>query len=412
MIINFENQQPLIEGVSINDLIEKIETPFYVYSQKKITESFNRINIFNKTDIFYSVKANSNQAILTLMKKLGAGADVVSIGELKRAIEAGFDKNKIIFEGVGKSQTDLEFAINNNIRQINIESFEEMGLINSLGKKLNKNIDIGVRINPDIKANTQDKISTGRKKDKFGISIELIDEILTLVKKYNNLNLVGLSCHVGSQIHEINVFEKVFNKMKKTTDILKKNNIKIKFLDLGGGFGVTYNQEKKLDLNAISNLIDKTFRNEEYNISIEPGRFLVANAGIIITKVITSKKNSDINFLITDAGMQTLIRPALYNDFHRIIALNHSDKKDIYTVAGPICESSDIFANNIELPKQKSGDFLAICDVGAYGFVMASNYNTICLPPEILINEKNYSIIRKKENISEIIKKDIIPDWL
>tara|TARA_Y100000590_G_scaffold51652_1_gene54245 strand:- start:2572 stop:3810 length:1239 start_codon:yes stop_codon:yes gene_type:complete len=412
MIINFQNQQPFIEGVCLDDLTKNIETPFYVYSQKKITESYNQINIFNKTDIFYSVKANSNQAILTLMKKLGAGADVVSIGELKRAIKAGFDRNKIIFEGVGKSQTDLEFAINNNIRQINIESFEEMQVINSLGKKLNKNIDIGVRINPDIKANTQDKISTGRKKDKFGISIELINDILTLINKYDNLNLVGLSCHVGSQIHDIDVFEKVFNKMKNTTDILKKNNIKIKFLDLGGGFGVTYNQEKILDLNGISNLIDKIFKNEEYNISIEPGRFLVANAGILVTKVITSKKNSDINFLITDAGMQTFIRPALYNAFHKIIGLNNNNKKDIYTVAGPICESSDIFANSIELPKQKSGDFLAICDVGAYAFVMASNYNTISLPSEILINKKNYSVIRKKENISEIIQKDVIPDWL
>ena len=200
--------------------------------------------------------------------------------------------------------------------------------------------------------------------------------------------------------------------MKKALEIFKNNNIQINYLDLGGGFGVTYQNENEIDLNKLSNLINKLFGDENLKISIEPGRYLVANAGILITKILTIKKSGSINYLITDAGMQTLIRPALYNAIHKIISFEKNDDKKVYTIAGPICESSDVFAKNIELPIQETGNFLAICDTGAYGSVMASNYNSRSLPAEVLINENKYSVIRNKEDIQKFINLDIIPDWL
>ncbi len=411
MILHFKNNIPFVEGVNLSDLAETIETPFYIYSQKKIIDSFKKIKNTIKTNIYYALKANSNQAIISLMKSLGAGADTVSIGEIMRSIEVGINPNKIIFEGVGKSKNDIEFALRNNIRQINVESIEELKLINEVANSLKISANIGIRFNPDIDALTLDKITTGRKKDKFGISLDKITEICSLIKNSKNINTKGISCHIGSQINDPSIYEKVFIKMKRASEIMEQQDLKINHLDLGGGFGVTYENEKEIDLKIVSNLLDKIFDNK-YEISFEPGRYLVANAGVLITKILISKTNDDINFLITDAGMQTLIRPALYNVIHKIIPFKNNEKKQKYTIAGPICESADIFIKDFELPIQSSGNYLAICDTGAYGFVMASNYNSRNLPSEILINNNNYAIIRNKENISEIIKKDILPNWL
>lgn len=413
MIILFKNDKPFVEGVCLDELTNNIKTPFYVYSQKSITDAYDKLkNSFN-AKIFFSVKANSNQAIISLMKSLGAGADVVSAGELERALRAGISPDKIIFEGVGKSLDDIEYAIHNNIRQINIESIEELNMVNAIGKKINKKIIIGIRLNPDIDSQSHYKISTGRKTDKFGISFNLLPDLCSQIIKLKQIQLNGISCHVGSQIHDIKIFERVFNKMKKATEIIKENNLSINHLDLGGGFGVVYNREKELNLKDLSSLVNSTFRNTSYDISFEPGRYLVANAGVLITKILTSKTNESVNYLITDAGMQTLLRPAIYNAFHNIIALtNNSNDKIEYTIAGPICESSDILAKNIILSRQQTGNYLAICDTGAYGAVMSSNYNTKGLPAEILVFRDSFSIIRNHEKISDIISRDIIPNWL
>ena len=414
MNIQFNNDKPFFEGVCINSITESHKTPFYLYSQNEIIKNYNNLKENLASEIFYAVKANSNQAILKLMKNCGSGADVVSAGELQRSIEIGFNPDKIIFEGVGKSKQDIEFAIKNNIRLINLESIEEIKLVNSIGQEINKTINVGIRLNPDINAQTLKKISTGEKTDKFGISIDSLNQVISLIKSSNYISLKGISCHIGSQINEITVFEKVFKKMKKIADIIISNEIKLEHVDLGGGLAVNYEKDDNdLDIKSIGKLACSIFSKQSYKISFEPGRYLVAKAGVIITKILTTKENGGINFLITDAGMQTLIRPAMYGSLHRVEALNKlSDQQNSYTVAGPICESSDIIIKNAILPSQGTGDYLVIHDAGAYGAVLASNYNSRGIPMEILVNKDKFFIIHPEEKISDIIKRDSIPDWL
>ena len=414
MDIEFTNSKHFIEGVCIEDLIKSQQTPFYTYSQSEIMESYKNLSSNLPGEIFFSVKANSNQAILKLMNNCGAGADVVSIGELERALTAGFKTSDIIFEGVGKSKQDIEYAIKKNIRLINTESINELILINSIGKSLNKIINVGIRLNPNIEGKTLDKISTGKKTDKFGIDISKINEIILSIKSFSNINVKGISCHIGSQIKDLSIFEQVFIIMKKTADLMNSENIDIKYVDLGGGFAVDYDKKlNDLNIKKLGNLVSSIFSGSEYQLSFEPGRYLVAKSGILITKILTCKENGGVNFLITDAGMQTLIRPAMYNSYHRIEALNKdSNERITYTIAGPICESSDILAKDLILPKQETDNFLIILDTGAYGATMASNYNSRGLPTEILIYKNNYSIIYLKEDISEIINKENIPSWL
>ena len=414
MNIIFKNDKPFFEDVPIINLINSFNTPFYAYSQNEIIKNYNNLKDNLSAEIFYAVKANSNQAILKLLNNCGSGADVVSKGELHRSLEAGFEPNKIIFEGVGKSKEDIEYAINKNIRLINAESISELSIINEIGDKLNKKVNIGLRLNPDIDAKTFSKISTGKKSDKFGIGIKNLNDVLLKIQSFKKINLIGISCHIGSQIKEIKIFEKVFNIMKNSASICLSKNIEIEFVDLGGGFGVNYEEKtNNLDIETIGKLSKSIFKNQRYKVSFEPGRYIVAKAGIIITKVLTTKENGGINFLITDAGMQTLLRPAIYGAKHRIQTLNNNKRKNIlYTVAGPICESSDIVSKDIVLPEQGIGNYLAILDAGAYGSVMASNYNSRGIPAEILVNYNKYALIHDEEEISQIIKRDSIPNWL
>ena len=414
MNITFQEKRPFFEGICINDIIDTVNTPFYLYSQKNIEETYLDLKNSLNAEIFYAVKANSNQAILKIINKCGSGADVVSSGELQRSLRAGFNPKKIIFEGVGKSKEDINFAINEDIRLINVESLYEIKLINEIANSLNKVVNIGIRLNPDIDGNTQNKITTGKKTDKFGININQLQDIFSEFNSYKNINIIGISCHIGSQLQDLKIFENVFSTMRKTADTFLSEGIKIEHIDLGGGFAVNYELNlNSLDIDSIGKLVNKIFNQSNYKMSFEPGRYLVAKSGVIITKILTIKENGGINFLITDAGMQTFIRPALYEAIHRIEALNDLKEKRInYTIAGPICESSDIIAKNVMLPKQNINNYLLIHDVGAYGAVMASNYNSRGIPAEILIYDNNFSIIHKEEKISDIIKKDSIPSWL
>ena len=413
-MLTYKNNDPYIEGTSLYDLVKVCQTPFYVYSQQKIINQVNKTKEILGNNIFYSIKSNSNQAILKLMNSLDIGADVVSVGELKRALEAGFDPKKIIFEGVGKSEQDLLYAMHKNIRLINTESLEEIKLLNNLANEKNKNVDIGVRLNPDVDGETLSKISTGKKTDKFGIEFENLDKIIKLVKSCKSLNLIGISCHIGSQISKIDVYKNTFSQMKMAADKFIESGINIKHVDLGGGFHVKYEEsDPDFNIEMVKEEIDNCFTQTNYELSFEPGRYLIAEAGVTVTSIVTIKNNGGINYLIVDAGMNTLIRPAMYGAHHEILAIDVKSEEIMdYAIAGPICESSDVFLKNIKLAKQKIGNLLVIKNTGAYGKVMSSNYNSRQLPSEILINNDNYAIIYSPEKIEKTIEADIIPSWL
>ena len=268
MSITFKDNKPYIEDVCIDDIIDSNKTPFYLYSQKVISDTYQQLKNDLVSEIFFAVKSNSNQAILKLINQLGAGADVVSVGELKRALAAGFDPSKIIFEGVGKSKEDIEFAINKKIRLINAESINEIKMIDEISKNLKTKVNIGIRLNPNVDGKTLDKISTGKKTDKFGINIEKLDEIVNLIQSLKNVYLKGISCHIGSQLKTIKIYEMTFLKMKKAADFLLSKGINLEHVDLGGGFAVNYDQEKNdLDTKKIGKLTKVIFKNSKFNIS-------------------------------------------------------------------------------------------------------------------------------------------------
>ena len=413
-MLKFVNKTPFIEETSLNNILKVCQTPFYIYSQEIINQKVNLTKKILGNNIFFSVKSNSNQAVLKLMQNLGLGADVVSIGELKRSLAAGFDPKKIIFEGVGKSKDDLLYAIQKNIRLINTESLEEIKLLQILANEKNKKVNIGVRLNPNIDGQTISKISTGKKTDKFGIEIDEIGNIINLVKNSPDLNLIGISCHIGSQINKIEAYRNTFIEMKKAADKFVHAGIDIRHVDLGGGFHVQYKEDDpSLSIEDIKKELDTCFNNSSYELSFEPGRYLIAEAGIIITSIITIKQNGGINYLIVDAGMNTLIRPAMYNAYHKVESINNKSKNKVaYAVAGPICESSDIFQKNVMLPQQEIGDLLIIKDTGAYGKVMASMYNSRNLPSEFLVNKDKFATIYSPNKIEKYIEEDLIPSWL
>ena len=413
-MLEFKNKIPFIEDISLNDVIKVCQTPFYMYSQEMISQKVETTKKILGENIFFSVKSNSNQAILKLMQSLNIGADVVSIGELKRALSAGFPPNKIIFEGVGKSKEDLVYAIQQDIRLINTESLEEIKLLQKLASEKKQTVDIGVRLNPNIDGGTISKISTGKKTDKFGIQIEEIENIVNLLSSCSNLNLIGVSCHIGSQISNIDAYKNTFTEMKKAADKFLSLGINIKHVDLGGGFHVQYHKnDPKFKIENVKRELDECFNKSSYQLSFEPGRYLIAEAGILVTSIINTKKNGGINYLIVDAGMNTLVRPAMYNAYHDIEAINKKTGNSItYTIAGPICESSDIFIKNILLSEQSIGDILVIKNTGAYGKVMSSTYNTRSLPSEVLVNGENFAIIYSPDKIEKNIEEDIIPSWL
>tara|TARA_B100000575_G_scaffold14546_1_gene10359 strand:+ start:1563 stop:2804 length:1242 start_codon:yes stop_codon:yes gene_type:complete len=413
-MLKFKKELPFVEDTSLHDIIKVCETPFYVYSQEMITNKVKMTKKILGKNIFFSVKANSNQAILKLMNSLEIGADVVSIGELKRSLSAGFSPSKIIFEGVGKSKEDLIYAIQKNIRLINTESLEEIKLLQKLASEKNKLVDIGIRLNPNIDGGTISKISTGKKTDKFGIEINEIENIVNLVSNCDNLNLIGISCHIGSQISSIDAYKNTFIEMKKAADKFLASGINIQHVDLGGGFHVSYNKNDPIfRIEDVKSELDACFNAPVYELSFEPGRYLIADAGVLVTSIINTKQNGGVNYLIVDAGMNTLIRPAMYNAHHDIETISkNTDNSITYTVAGPICESTDIFVKNILLSKQNIGDILIIKNTGAYGKVMSSNYNTRPLPTEVLVNKENFAMVYIPEKIEKSIEEDIIPSWL
>ena len=395
-----------IEGIPALKLTKRYRTPFYCYSLKQLKNNFyNLSNTFSliKPIICFSVKSNSNLTLLKELKKMGSGADVVSVGELLKALKAGINPKKIVFSGIGKTEDEIKIAIKNGVLLINIESESEAILIEKISKKLSKKVSVGIRLNPNITGKTHKKISTGGKDEKFGLAYNDYISLCKKIIKMKNLKLDALSVHIGSQITNIKPFKKVLDIINK---IINKTKIDFKFIDLGGGMGISYtSQQQKLNLDKYANLVKKFIKNKNVKIIFEPGRFIVGDTGILITKIIYIKKSNNKKFIILDAGMNDLMRPALYNSKHRIMPLKKSNKRLFGKIefVGPICESSDKFLSQKNFPLIKEGEYVGLTDVGAYGMSLSSNYNMRPTIAEIMVNGTKHKLIKKRQSLENLI---------
>ena len=404
--LRYVGKNLFVEKLSIKNILKKNKTPFYIYSESQIAFNFLKFaNTFKKTDplICFAAKSNSNLNILRVLGKLGAGADVVSGGELLKALKAGIRPNKIVFSGVGKTEEELKIAINKKILLINCESESEAKLVNNLSKKLRKKVSIGFRLNPNVDAKTHKNISTGKAENKFGLSIKNFKVFLKTVKTFKNVKLEALSVHIGSQILNDTPFRKTLNVMSK---LIKELKLNLKYVDLGGGFGINYtDKEKPINLSKYSKLVHNFSKKLNCKIIFEPGRSIIGNTGLLISKIQFIKKGANKNFIILDAGMNDFMRPALYEAFHKIIPISRksSRMKGKIEFVGPICETTCKFGVYKNYPKINENEFVAITNVGAYGSSLSSNYNTRPLVAEILINKNKLRYIRKKQNLLKLI---------
>ncbi|MBM5786365.1 MAG: diaminopimelate decarboxylase [Candidatus Fonsibacter sp.] len=407
--LKFKNSKLFFESVNIEKLAKKKKTPFYLYSQQQLKHNFDFFkSTFKKLNpiICFSVKSNSNVKLLSYLKKIGAGADVVSMGELLIALKAKIDPKKIVFSGVGKTDEELNFAIKKNILLINAESESELQNLDSIAKKNKKIVSVGLRINPNIKAKTNKKISTGKKDDKFGMSFEKCLKILDNRSTYSNLNFDALSVHIGSQILEVEPFRKTLSALQKFLDKINKIGVYPNYIDLGGGMGIPYNNERQFNLKQYAMLIESFKNKNNVEIIFEPGRFISGNSGILISKIIYIKSSRNKRFVIIDAAMNDLIRPALYGAKHQILPVTKSKitSKISTEFVGPVCETSDSFITYNKYFKIHEGNFVCITNVGAYGRTLASNYNTRPYSEEILINKNSIQTIKQRQSLKSLIE--------
>ena len=412
-----QNNNVLVENINILELVKKIETPAYIYSKRKIIENVNTLKSgLKKVDglICFSVKANSNLNLLKILVNEGLGMDIVSGGELRKALLAGCNSKKIVFSGVGKSPIDIEYAIREDILLFNVESESELFVINEISKKLGKITSIAVRVNPDVSPNTHPYISTGLKENKFGISINDSLNLHKKIKNFKNIRVIGVDFHIGSQITEVKPYIDSLIKIENYIEELRNYDIKLEFLDIGGGFGLIDNSDS-FNLSLMLNEIANKLKSFNLKIIVEPGRSIIGNTSFLISKILYIKKNESKNFAICDAGMNDLLRPALYKSYHEIVNLSNfpsSDKNlNVFDIVGPVCESSDCFfpKKSIDLSEN---DYIAIMNTGAYGYSMASNYNSRPKPVEILVDDNKCIVIRKKESIDDLMKNEITQELL
>jgi len=402
----YVGQKLFVEKVSTINIIKKNKTPFYLYSETQLRDNYLSFEEnFKKVKplICFAAKANTNLTILKILGKLGSGADVVSGGELLKVIKAGIKPNKIVFSGVGKNEDELILAIKKNILLINVESESEAKLINKLAKKVNRKVSIGIRINPNVDAKTHKNISTGKAENKFGLSIKNFIDFYKNIDKFRNLKIDAISVHIGSQILSDVPYKKTLGVIKK---IITNLNIKLKYIDLGGGFGISYKkEEKKINLKKYSKLVYDFKKKLNCNIIFEPGRSLVGNTGILVTKIQYIKTGLNKNFIILNAGMNDFMRPALYDATHDIIPLfkNNQKSNGVIEFVGPICETTCKFVKYKKYQKVSENDFMAITDVGAYGSSLSSNYNTKPLIAEILVKKNKFKVIKKKQDLFKLI---------
>ena len=404
--MKYINKKLTIENISVENIAQKYGTPTYCYSYKKLKE-----NIYNFKKNFksfsplicFAVKSNTNINLIKEIKKFGLGADVVSMGELMMAIKAGINPKKIVFSGVGKTKNEINYAIDKKILLINAESKSEIIEIDRIAKLKKKKVKIGIRLNPNTDAKTLNQISTGKKDNKFGVNEKTFFQLVNYCKNSNNLELKCLSVHIGSQILDHKPYQKMLSVIDK---VIKKVNYKFEFIDLGGGMGISYNNDKKkLNYKKYNTTIKKFLKNHKSKIIFEPGRSIVGNTGALISKIIYIKKSEKKNFIILDAAMNDLMRPALYGAAHKTLPSTIVNKRSnkTYEFVGPICESTDKFATYKNFQKLEEKDLIVLCDVGAYGMSLSSNYNVRPKPVELLIKGSKIKVIRKRQSYKDLI---------
>ncbi len=415
---DYRNGRLFAEDVDVAALAETVGTPFYVYSEATLRRHMQVFaNAFAGADplVAFSVKANSNLAVLRILASEGAGADVVSAGELQRALRAGIAPEKIVFSGVGKTAEEMQAALAAGIYQFNVESAPELEALNAVALSMNERAPVALRVNPDVAAGGHDKISTGRKEDKFGVAWNETRALYAHARDLKGIEIVGVDFHIGSQISDLAPFEAAFMKAAQLIADLRADGCAIDRLDVGGGLGIPYgNTAPPPHPDAYAGLIKKLTAPLGVRLVFEPGRMIAGNAGILVTRVIYVKEGEARKFLIVDAAMNDLIRPALYDAHHDIkpVRMRESAPETVYDVVGPVCESSDFFAKQRTLPEFAAGDYAAIMSAGAYGAVQASQYNTRPLVPEVLVNGAQHAVIRRRPSFEEMIALETAPDWL
>lgn len=411
---HYQHDELYCEGVPIKDIVDVVGSPVYIYSHSTLTRHFRAFEkAFSKINhiICFAVKANSNIAILKILGDLGAGADIVSRGELFRAGKAGIPGKRIVFAGVGKTEEEIEAAIKKKIMLFNVESSEELSLINTVAARLSRKAPVALRVNPDVDPLTHPYISTGLKKNKFGIDIHRVTEVFKAAREMENIKIVGIHKHIGSQITEVGPFQDALERTGELVIKLREEGIKISYLNLGGGLGITYDKEQPPTPEELAGALAPVIKKlGDIKIVLEPGRSIAGNAGILITRVLFQKKTAEKNFLIVDAGMNDLLRPSLYDAYHSIEPVQRKKSGMVtYDVVGPICETGDFLARDRNMHRAEPGDLLAVMSAGAYGFSMSSNYNSRPRVAEVLVKDNNFYLIRKRETLNDLIRGEVIP---
>ncbi|GAB1401267.1 diaminopimelate decarboxylase [Elusimicrobiota bacterium] len=408
MSIKYIKNELFIEGLSAKKIADLYGTPTYVYSKKLILNNFNSYKkAFNKDIVCYAVKANSNQTLLEILAGLGAGADIVSGGELFKAMRAGINAQKIVYSGVGKTAEEIKYALESNILMFNVESYEELCAINKIARQMNKKARISFRVNPNVDPDTHKYITTGKHGTKFGIKYEDALDMYISASKMANIEIVGIDTHIGSQILKIEPYKLAALKISKLIDKLENLNIKIKYIDIGGGLGIKYEKNQKppkpIELKkAVMSVFGKY---KDKTLIVEPGRSIIGDTGIMLGKVIYRKKSGNKNFLIVDTGMNDLIRPTLYDAYHNILPVKKTSKKQIVMdIVGPICESGDFMAKDRKFPLLEQGDLIAVECIGAYGSAMASQYNSRKRSRGIIVDGKKVIHIRRRDEFEDLLR--------
>ena len=412
---NYKDDTLFCEDVPVPDIAREVGTPFYLYSHQTLRDHFRVFDTaFAEVPhiVCFAVKANSNIAILRIFVREGGGVDLVSGGELYRALKAGVDPGKIVYSGVGKRDDEIDFALRTGILMFNVESSQELLAIQARAEKMGVKAGIALRVNPDVDPQTHPHISTGLKENKFGLNVEASLKAYLEAAKLKNIDVKGISCHIGSQVTKMSPFIDALGRLKELMGRLRKEGIKIRYLDLGGGLGITYDREVAPHPSEYARAIIDASRGLDCTFIFEPGRVIVGNAGILVTRVLYNKQNDGKRFIVVDAGMNDLIRPSLYDSHHEIRPVVRRKKKEFPAdVVGPICESGDFLAKGRPLPEFENGELMAVMSAGAYGFSMSSCYNSRPRVPEILVRGDHWDVIRKRESYEDLVRGEEIPEF-